>query len=306
MIKKNLLALLEAIQRKTKQVIEKFYQSNTYEKLIEFFPFLKKVHKGYAIFKSSSLSELKNDLKIRDSFFFLEKKTSEKENKFSRFVDELSIWRYLVYVILFIIIFFHLYLFVHMEKYKWFLNYDSIIHAVTIYDQVGPLSNFFGEQQLILCYTYINQTPISFIWMLLHQRESYWRNEDFAKSTIDLLMTDLLVLFIFIIIAFGISIVFFTLNYALGNYNEQNDGEKISSYECGFEPFEDARNAFNIQFYLVSILFIVFDLELTYIFPWSVVVFYDSWFGFWMMMNFIVILTIGFYVEYKRGALEWD
>lgn len=84
------------------------------------------------------------------------------------------------------------------------------------------------------------------------------------------------------------------------------DTEKLSPYECGFEPFDDARMKFNICFYLVSILFIIFDLEVAFLFPWVVVFRKIGHFGFFSMMFFLAILIIGFIYEWKTGALEWD
>jgi NADH-quinone oxidoreductase subunit A len=84
------------------------------------------------------------------------------------------------------------------------------------------------------------------------------------------------------------------------------DGEKLSPYECGFEAFDDARSRFDVRFYLVAILFIIFDLEVAFLFPWSVVLEDISIFGFWSMMAFLGLLTIGFIYEWKKGALEWE
>ena len=84
------------------------------------------------------------------------------------------------------------------------------------------------------------------------------------------------------------------------------DPEKISAYECGFDPFDDARGRFDIQFYLVAILFIIFDLEVTFLFPWAVVLNKVGLFGFWSMMVFLAILTIGFVYEWRKGALDWS
>lgn len=84
------------------------------------------------------------------------------------------------------------------------------------------------------------------------------------------------------------------------------DGEKLSAYECGFNSFDDARMKFDVRFYLVSILFIIFDLEVAFLFPWAVVFKDLGWFGFWSMMVFLSVLTIGFVYEWKKGALEWD
>ncbi|MFC0246353.1 NADH-quinone oxidoreductase subunit A [Falsochrobactrum ovis] len=86
----------------------------------------------------------------------------------------------------------------------------------------------------------------------------------------------------------------------------QPDPEKLSAYECGFNAFDDARMKFDIRFYLVSILFIIFDLEVAFLFPWAVSFGDIGWFGFLSMMVFLGILTIGFIYEWKKGALEWD
>ena len=84
------------------------------------------------------------------------------------------------------------------------------------------------------------------------------------------------------------------------------DPEKLSAYECGFNAFDDARMKFDVRFYLVSILFIIFDLEVAFLFPWAVSFGDIGWFGFWSMMIFLGVLTIGFIYEWKKGALEWD
>jgi NADH-quinone oxidoreductase subunit A len=84
------------------------------------------------------------------------------------------------------------------------------------------------------------------------------------------------------------------------------DPEKLSAYECGFNSFDDARMKFDVRFYLVSILFIIFDLEVAFLFPWAVSFAQIGMFGFWSMMVFLAVLTIGFIYEWKKGALEWD
>ena len=84
------------------------------------------------------------------------------------------------------------------------------------------------------------------------------------------------------------------------------DPEKLSAYECGFNSFDDARMKFDVRFYLVSILFIIFDLEVAFLFPWAVSFGKIGEFGFWSMMAFLAVLTIGFIYEWKKGALEWD
>ena len=86
----------------------------------------------------------------------------------------------------------------------------------------------------------------------------------------------------------------------------QPDPEKLSAYECGFNAFDDARMKFDVRFYLVAILFIIFDLEVSFLFPWAVAFGQLGAFGFWSMMVFLAVLTIGFIYEWKKGALEWD
>ena len=82
--------------------------------------------------------------------------------------------------------------------------------------------------------------------------------------------------------------------------------EKLSAYECGFNAFDDARMKFDVRFYLVAILFIIFDLEVTFLFPWAVTFRQLGDFGFWAMMVFLGVLTVGFIYEWRKGALEWD
>jgi NADH-quinone oxidoreductase subunit A len=84
------------------------------------------------------------------------------------------------------------------------------------------------------------------------------------------------------------------------------DPEKLSAYECGFNPFDDARMKFDVRFYLVAILFIIFDLEVAFLFPWAISLGKIGLFGFWSMMVFLGVLTVGFIYEWRKGALEWD
>jgi NADH-quinone oxidoreductase subunit A len=84
------------------------------------------------------------------------------------------------------------------------------------------------------------------------------------------------------------------------------DAEKLSPYECGFEPFDDARRKFDVRFYLVAILFIIFDLEVAFLFPWAVTLGRIGLLGFWSMAAFLGVLTVGFIYEWKKGALEWE
>ena|ERR1700760_4522169 len=109
---------------------------------------------------------------------------------------------------------------------------------------------------------------------------------------------------IFLIISFLISCGFFFLSSILATREVYI--EKNSAYECGFNPFEDARNKFDIRFYLVGILFIIFDLEVVFLFPWSLVLSQIGETGFWSMIIFLIILLIGFIYEWKKNALEWS
>ena len=132
-----------------------------------------------------------------------------------------------------------------------------------------------------------------------------WRAVNNLKSeAMPSLISDYMPLIVFIIIAALISgallIVPFLVAY------RAPDTEKLSPYECGFPPFDDARMRFDARFYLVSLLFIIFDLEVAFLFPWAIV-FHDlGALGFWSMMIFLAVLTIGFVYEWNKGALEWD
>ena len=109
---------------------------------------------------------------------------------------------------------------------------------------------------------------------------------------------------LFLVLSFIISCVVFFLSYFLVFQNY--DTEKMSIYECGFQPFEDSRSKFDIKFYLVAILFIIFDLEISFLFPWSVYIFELDFYAYWSMFFFLFILTIGFVYEWMKGALNWD
>ena len=109
---------------------------------------------------------------------------------------------------------------------------------------------------------------------------------------------------LFLIIALGLSFGFVILNYLLSPKNP--DPEKLSAYECGFDPFDDSRMEFDVRFYLVAILFIIFDLEIAFLFPWAISLGKTGIFGFVSMMIFLFILTIGFIYEWKKGALDWE
>ena len=109
---------------------------------------------------------------------------------------------------------------------------------------------------------------------------------------------------LFILVAVAIGVVPMVLGKLLGP--SRPDPEKLSPYECGFEAFEDARMKFDVRYYLVAILFILFDLEIAFLFPWAVVLNEIGLFGFLSMMVFLAILVVGFVYEWKKGALEWD
>jgi NADH-quinone oxidoreductase subunit A len=117
-------------------------------------------------------------------------------------------------------------------------------------------------------------------------------------------LNNYLTIIIFLTIALLLSLGFVVLNFALSPKNP--DPEKLSAYECGFEPFNDSRMEFDIRFYLVAILFIIFDLEIAFLFPWAITLGNIGYFGFFSMMLFLFILTIGFIYEWKKGALDWE
>ena len=117
-------------------------------------------------------------------------------------------------------------------------------------------------------------------------------------------LTDYLSIIIFLFIALLISIGFILINFISSPSNP--DPEKLSAYECGFDAFDDSRMEFDVRFYLVAILFIIFDLEIAFLFPWAITLGEIGVFGFWSMMIFLAVLTIGFIYEWKKGALEWE
>jgi len=120
----------------------------------------------------------------------------------------------------------------------------------------------------------------------------------------DELLLDYLPLAIFIAVALVIGIVLLIVPFIVAY--QQPDPEKLSAYECGFNAFDDARMKFDVRFYLVAILFIIFDLEVAFLFPWAVAFKQVGVYGFWSMMLFLGVLTVGFIYEWKKGALEWD
>jgi NADH-quinone oxidoreductase subunit A len=124
------------------------------------------------------------------------------------------------------------------------------------------------------------------------------------RSRMSGLMADYLPLIVFIGVSVFIAAALLVAPFLVA-YNSP-DPEKLSAYECGFNAFDDARMKFDVRFYLVAILFIIFDLEVAFLFPWAISFGELGWFGMWSMMAFLGVLTVGFVYEWRKGALEWD
>ena len=118
------------------------------------------------------------------------------------------------------------------------------------------------------------------------------------------MLANYLPILLFIVVGLGVGVVAIAAGKVLAP-NKPGDA-KLSPYECGFEAFEDSRMKFDVRYYLVAILFIIFDLEIAFLFPWAIVLDEIGVFGFWAMMLFLAILVAGFIYEWKKGALEWD
>jgi NADH-quinone oxidoreductase subunit A len=118
------------------------------------------------------------------------------------------------------------------------------------------------------------------------------------------LLREYLPILIFLGLAFVIVCAMLGGSYFVARQNPNS--EKLSPFECGFAPFDDARGQFDVRFYLVAILFIIFDLEVAFLFPWAVALGDIGLFGFWSMMLFLAVLTVGFIYEWRKGALEWE
>ena len=119
-----------------------------------------------------------------------------------------------------------------------------------------------------------------------------------------LLKNEYLSILIYLVIAILLSIIIITFSYLLVVQNPET--EKMSAYECGFEPYEDARHKFDVKFYLVAMLFIIFDIETMYLIPWSITVSKLNLLGFWSMIDFIIELGVGFIYVWYIGGLDWD
>jgi NADH-quinone oxidoreductase subunit A len=131
-----------------------------------------------------------------------------------------------------------------------------------------------------------------------------WARGYTLRSPMSALLLDYLPLVVFVAVALAIGLVLLIAPFIVAY--QQPDPEKLSAYECGFNAFDDARMKFDVRFYLVAILFIIFDLEVSFLFPWAVAFRQIGLFGFWSMMLFLAVLTVGFIYEWKKGALEWD
>ena len=130
----------------------------------------------------------------------------------------------------------------------------------------------------------------------------------FVKGEHPEMLANYLPVLIFLTVATGLALVLMSLGLVLGRWKSRSrgDAQKLSPYECGFEAFEDSRMKFDVRYYLVAILFIIFDLEIAFLFPWAVVLEHIGVFGLIAMGIFLFILVVGFIYEWKKGALEWD
>ena len=129
-------------------------------------------------------------------------------------------------------------------------------------------------------------------------------NTDSGRMFVDGLLQEYLPIIILLGLAVGLGIILLLAAFFLAVRSP--DAEKVSAYECGFAAFDDARMKFDVRFYLVAILFIIFDLEIAFLFPWAVAFKDISFLGFWSMMIFLTVLTVGFAYEWKKGALDWE
>jgi NADH-quinone oxidoreductase subunit A len=124
-----------------------------------------------------------------------------------------------------------------------------------------------------------------------------------------MMLTNYLPILLFLAVGVGFGFLLIGLGFVLGNIGHggrKMDTEKVSPYECGFEAFEDARSKFDVRYYLVAILFIIFDLEIAFLFPWAVSLDGIGLTGFLAMLMFLTVLVVGFVYEWKKGALEWE
>jgi NADH-quinone oxidoreductase subunit A len=140
--------------------------------------------------------------------------------------------------------------------------------------------------------------------MILNNKILDIKDEFFLNQNLSLLHSEYLTVLIFLLIGIVLAVIIVGLSYFLVVQNPET--EKLSSYECGFEPYEDARHKFDVKFYLVAILFIVFDIETMFLLPWCISLNNLSVLGFWSMIDFIIELGVGFIYIWYIGALDWD
>ena len=140
--------------------------------------------------------------------------------------------------------------------------------------------------------------------MILNNKILEIKNEFFLNQNLSLLHHEYATVLIFLMIGMILSVILVGLSYFLVVQNPET--EKLSSYECGFEPYEDVRHKFDVKFYLVAILFIVFDIETMFLLPWCISLNNLSVLGFWSMIDFIIELGVGFIYIWYIGALDWD
>jgi NADH-quinone oxidoreductase subunit A len=125
-----------------------------------------------------------------------------------------------------------------------------------------------------------------------------------ANPSMTELINDYLPILVFLALAAFVALAAVALSFIIAK--QKPDAEKNSAYECGFPAFDDARAKFDVRFYLVAILFIIFDLEIAFLFPWAIALGDIGLMGFWSMIIFLGVLTVGFIYEWKKGALEWE
>jgi NADH-quinone oxidoreductase subunit A len=130
------------------------------------------------------------------------------------------------------------------------------------------------------------------------------RRKTQREAPMERLLSEYFPILVFLAIAGGLAVAMVAASFVIAR--QRPDSEKLSPYECGFEPFEDAHIRFDVRYYLVAILFIIFDLEVAFLFPWAVSLGDIGQFGFWSMLVFLAVLTIGFIYEWNKGALEWE
>ena len=141
----------------------------------------------------------------------------------------------------------------------------------------------------------------------LFTNQTFKRSFEFyggLKVRMDMYLSEYLPIAIFLMISIVLSAAFVIGSVLIGR--SEPDIEKLTAYECGFDAFNDSRKPFDVRFYLVAILFIIFDLEIAFLFPWAVALGEIGLMGFWSMMVFLGVLTIGFIYEWRKGALEWE